>query len=469
MYDSQLLDYFSILTSADRRELRKFVRSPFHNQREDVVQLFDYVDGNVEHGQQKLRKEAVFACIFPDLPFDAKRLNYAMSFLTKVIEAYLIQSEATRQPEQAAFMLQKSLILRGSTALAERAIGQAKTALSASKHRNGAYFQQVARLHLAAYDLRRRARRDDTEGFQAASDAFHIFTITEILHEACAMRSQQSLGNVVFEQPLLSTVLALAGTPQYQAIPAIAAYFHAYQALSDEAQLIDFQKLRAILENDWQLFPESEIRDLYLLAINVCIRKINQRQGVFEQEVLQIYRAGLANKLLLENGQLSPYTYKNVMSAAAKVGEFAWADAFLTEYKAFLPTKDRENLFRYNLALLRFRQGDTATSMTLLRDVNLREPLFQLDARRLLARLYFDANELTALDSLIDNSKIYLHRQKDIGYQREMYFNFFKILEKLLQLDLKNKKEVKILRGLIEATKMLAEREWLLEKLGSEK
>ena len=88
MYDSQLLDYFSILTSADRRELRKFVRSPFHNQREDVIQLFDYVDNNVEHGQQKLRKEAVFACIFPDLPFEAKRLNYAMSFLTKVIEAY---------------------------------------------------------------------------------------------------------------------------------------------------------------------------------------------------------------------------------------------------------------------------------------------------------------------------------------------------------------------------------------------
>ena len=132
MYDSQLIEYFLTLTAADRRELRKFVRSPFHNQREDVVQLFDYVDANVEKGQLKLKKEVVFAALFPDSAFDAKRLNYAMSFLTKALEAYLTQSEVTRQPEQSAFLLQQALILRGANGLAERAVKQAQSALAAS-------------------------------------------------------------------------------------------------------------------------------------------------------------------------------------------------------------------------------------------------------------------------------------------------------------------------------------------------
>ena len=466
MYDSQLIEYFLTLTSTDRRELRKFVRSPYHNQREDVVQLFDYIDANVEKGQIKLKKEVVFAALFPDSAFDAKRLNYAMSFLTKALEAYLTQSEVTRQPEQSAFLLQQALILRGANGLAERAIKQAQSALAATTHRNGAYFQQLARLNLEEYDLRRRTSRGETAGLQVASDAFHVFVVTEILREACAMRAHQSFGTKSFEQPLLPTVLDLAATPQYLAISAVSAYFHAYRALSDDSQLDDFQELRKILESNWHLFPETEMRGLYLMAINVCIRKINQGKRAFEQEVLQIYRAGLDNKLLFENGQLSPYTYKNVMSAAAKIGEYAWADAFLTTYKPFLPSKDRENVFQYIVALLRFRQGDSATAMTLLQSVNLREPLFQLDARRLLARLYFDANELTALDSLIDNTKIYLHRQKDIGYQKEMYVHFFKTLEKMLRMDLKNEKEVAILRGVIIETKLLAEREWLLEKLG---
>ena len=467
MYDSQLLQYFSILNANDRRELRKFVRSPYHNQREDVVSLFDYIDNNLEKGQSRLRKEMAFEAVFPNATFDAKKLNYAMSFLTKIIEAYLTQSEATRQSEHAAFMLHRALILRGAAALSERALAYMRTNLTETTHRNGEYFNQTARLHLAEYDLHSRVRRDDAEGLQAASDAFHVFTITEILRQACAVRSQQSLGNTAFEQPLLLAVLTLAATPQYLAIPTISAYYHAYRALSDDSQLIDFQALRKILEDDWQLFPETEMRGLYLLAINVCIRKINQFERAFEQEVLQIYRAGLSNKLLLENGQLTPYTYKNVMSAAAKVGEYDWANTFLNDYKYFLPIKDRDNVYKYNLALLRFRQGDTPTSMTLLRGVNLREPLFQLDARRLLARLYYDAHELSALDSLIDSTKIYLHRQKDIGYQKEMYAQFFKIMEKLLRLDFKNKKEVGILRGLIEGSKLLAERDWLLEKVSN--
>jgi hypothetical protein len=465
MYDSQLLQYFSALTTSDRRDMRKFVRSPYHNQREDVVRLFEYIDTHIEKGQSKLKKEVAFERIFPNTPFDLKQLNYTMSFLTKVLEAFLVQSEATQQIEQAAFSLHHALILRGASTLAERALEQAKNEVQSTTLRNGEHYNHSSRLHLAEYDLRSRNRRDDTKGLQEASDAFHIFTITEILRQACAVRTQQSLGNTPFEQPLLPTVLSLAATPHYLKISAISAYYHAYQALLDDAQLVDFQALRAILENDWQLFPETEMRGLYLLAINVCIRKINQFERAFEQEVLQIYRAGLQNKLLLENGQLSPYTYKNVMSAATKVGEFDWANTFLEEYKSFLPAKDRENVFRYNLALLRFRQGNTAASMTLLHGVNLREPLFQLDARRLLARLYYDAHELSALDSLIDSTKIYLHRQKDIGYQKEMYVHFFKILEKMLRTDFKNKKELEILRGLIEDTKMLAERDWLLEKV----
>ena len=123
---------------------------------------------------------------------------------------------------------------------------------------------------------------------------------------------------------------------------------------------------------------------------------------------------------------------------------------------------DREMIYKYNRALYFFRSNDYKSAMQLLQTVNPKDVLFNLDARRLLARIYFELKENSALDSLIDTSKIYLHRQKDIGYHREMYLNFFKILELLLK---KDAQKSKLLRGLIEETKYLAEREWLLEKL----
>jgi hypothetical protein len=227
-------------------------------------------------------------------------------------------------------------------------------------------------------------------------------------------------------------------------------------------QFAHFQELRQILETNWQQFPPDEMRGLYIVAINFCLKKINRGNREFEREVLSLYKIGLNNRLLFENNQLSPYTYKNTMIAALKVGEMDWASQFLDEYKAFLPANDRDMLFKYNKALYFFRNNDYEAAMKLLQTVNLREVLFNLDARRLLARIYFELKENTALESLIDNSKIYLHRQKDIGYHREMYFNFFKILEILLKTD---PKKTKLLRGLIDETKYLAEREWLLEKL----
>jgi hypothetical protein len=73
--------------------------------------------------------------------------------------------------------------------------------------------------------------------------------------------------------------------------------------------------------------------------------------------------------------------------------------------------------------------------------------------------------EFSALDSYIESSKIYLHRQKELGYQKEAYANFFRVLEKLLRTDLKSVTLKEQLRHEITDTKMIAERDWLLSKL----
>ena len=43
MKKSQLIDVIRTLAKSEIREFRKWLLSPVHNQREDVVQLFDYL------------------------------------------------------------------------------------------------------------------------------------------------------------------------------------------------------------------------------------------------------------------------------------------------------------------------------------------------------------------------------------------------------------------------------------------
>lgn len=476
MQESQLMQTFNCLTRQDRRDLRLFVRSPFHNTREDVIRLFDYLDKSLDTTKRDMRKETVYNAVFTDfteggkkLSFDLKKLNYTLSFLDKVIREYLTINQLQNEALEKDLLLQQAFILRGADKLATKALTTARQNFDAQPIQNAAAHFHDFRLHRTHYDsISRRERSDDTS-LQESADAFTAFSVAEVLRQGCSMLTQQAFSKRAYRLPFLETALEIAANDKNTEggkLVAIKAYFHAYQSLSKEddaaAQRFHFQELRQILELHWQQFPATEMHGLYVMAINFCIKKLNRGERAYEREVLEIYKIGLHNRLLFENNQLSPYTYKNTMMAAMKVGEMDWAATFLDEYKPFLPPQDREMIFKYNKALYFFRKNDYTSAMSLLQTVNLREVLFNLDARRLLARIYFELNEITALDSLIESSKIYLHRQKGIGYHREMYLNFFKILEILLKTD---PKKGTILRGMIEETKYLAEREWLLSKL----
>jgi tetratricopeptide (TPR) repeat protein len=178
-----------------------------------------------------------------------------------------------------------------------------------------------------------------------------------------------------------------------------------------------------------------------------------------------VYRQGLETQVLMENKVLSPYTYHNAVQLALKVQDFDWAKNFMADFRQYLPAKERESISRHVLAIYYFRKNDFAQAMRLFQEGTPKDSLFNLDARRLLARIYYDLKEFSALDSHIESSKIYLHRQKEIGYGKEAYVNFFKVLERIYRNEGATAASRDTLRAEINDMKLLAEREWLLEKL----
>ena len=103
--------------------------------------------------------------------------------------------------------------------------------------------------------------------------------------------------------------------------------------------------------------------------------------------------------------------------------------------------------------------------MTLLQEVTLKEVLFNLDARRVLMRIYYELGEFSALDSLLESFTVFLHRQKNLGYHKNNYQNLIKFVKKLLQIDLKDEVLKSQLKQDIDDTLELTERDWLLAQL----
>jgi len=135
---------------------------------------------------------------------------------------------------------------------------------------------------------------------------------------------------------------------------------------------------------------------------------------------------------------------------------------YLQEFQAYLPPKERENIFKYNLATFYFRKKDYQQALTLLPYVELGDILENFDSRRMLLLMYFERKEWQALTYLLDSFGIYLQRHKEGGYHREMYLNLVRFLKKMLAQPMPNEDDRRHFRTEIMATTHLAEREWLL-------
>ncbi|MBK9016382.1 MAG: hypothetical protein IPM82_21200 [Saprospiraceae bacterium] len=162
------------------------------------------------------------------------------------------------------------------------------------------------------------------------------------------------------------------------------------------------------------------MRELTTLAVNCCIRQINTRREAGEQafwlgQVFEIYKEGLDNQVFIENGVLSRFTYNNIANAGLGLKAFDWVEGFLTKYKDLLEPRHRESAYLFNLASLHFRKPDYGRALELLTQAEFDDVLHNLDARRMLLRIYFDLGEVTALDSLLDSFTIFLRRPTGCG------------------------------------------------------
>ncbi|MCC6724439.1 MAG: hypothetical protein IT258_08010 [Saprospiraceae bacterium] len=472
MHDSRLVEMLRTLSPAEIKELDKWLRSPFANQREEVVRLFGYLVDKLDSAKAAaLKKEVVHKKLFPGEAFDEKRMAYTMSRLNLAAQSWLVFAEQQSGGE-AAYRLQlaKALRKRGLEQQSERELRLAEAALQAQPHRNMDFHQLSHQLHLERYESSASRQRTAARSFQEWSDEESIVFAAKKLKQASTAHLHKAISEANLQIDFLEEVLAFVEQRQLMNLPAVGIYYLGYKAMTEEEPGAWFGQLREAMRRHFQQFPKAEMRDIYLLAVNYCIRQINTRQQGEEQvfflrQVFDLYTEGLDNEVFIENGVLSRFTYKNIANAGLGLKAFDWVEAFLHQYKEKVEAPHRESAYLFNLASLYFRKPDYDRALELLTRAEFDDVLHNLDARRMLLRIYFDRGELDALESLLDSFTIFLRRRKDVGYLRQNYLNLIRFTKKLLQTPASERAAREKLRSEIMDCKALAEREWLLGRI----
>jgi hypothetical protein len=466
--NSQLLQLFSRLSASQLRKLRLFLRSPYFNRREDVYALFEYLRADQKRKHPKLEREAVFSALYPDDKHDDSRLNFVVHALLTQIKQFLALQEFEQEEQMKELYQCRALRKVGAEKPYKKSFEKLKKDLENHPYQNVGFHYLNYQLYQEEYIYIASQRRAGRMNLEELVKELTIFYLADILRHSCSILTAQRISKEAYELELLEEVLRYVERSSVKHTPAIAIYHQAYHLLVDTAATDEqgFSAFECLIEQHWQQFPPHEIRDIYLLAINYCIQRLNRGQRQFIVRALGLYKQALERNILLENGQLSKFTYNNVLMLALACQEFEWADYFLHQFKSKLPEKERENIFHYNLAVYYFRKPDYDQALTLLnRQLVFDDIFYNLNSRSMLLQIYFEKGLFDLLFSHLDSFATFISRKKQLGYHRENYLNLISFVRKLLNTPESDKVAREQLRANIAATEAVADKKWLLAQL----
>ncbi len=465
MNNSSLFFVFLSLSPKERRDFELFVRSPYINRRDEVSRLYEFMVENITISESALTKEKAWKYVFPNEKYDDKKMRYTMSFLLQALRQFLIYREVEEDLVQSQVLLCRSLRQRRLSKLFESEIHKTMELQEKQPYRNTLYHYNNYKIQFESYEYISQHRRSGDMPLQQLSDELTYFYIADILRQSCTILTHQTISTRNYDLKFLNEVLKHVEENDYSFAPAILIYYYSYKALSNLDNEAHFQEFKKLLYKHWHLFPPVECQDLYILATNYCIKRLNKGDNKYIREGFDLYKSGLENDVFLEDGYLANFNYKNISRLGLALGEYDWVENFLNQYKKKLYPDTRENTYLYNLAFFYFQKPEYDKAMVLLQKVDFDDALNNLDARRMLLRIYYELGEFEPLHSLLDSFKTYISRQKDIGYHKDNYLNLIRIVKKMLRSDLSNPKTRGALITEINNTEALAERAWLLQQL----
>ncbi len=450
----------SVLSNIERKKLLNYLQTKFFSNRKELAplqQAWQRMQG------KPMNEEKLFATALPKKSFNKRDWYLLLSRMQDATEAFL-----GIQHYRADGMQQQLNILRALRRLRlpvffERTLRQARKQREKEHRAEANMLLWDYQTELEYYDFIASPKRGERTNLQAVTDKLDQFFIAEKLKQACLAHSRFLANQEEYEIQYLDAILDdLQSRPELFKVPAITIYASCYQAVVAGGTEQDFLRLRKVLGRFRDYFPETEIREIYLLAIDCCRQEMNAGQPSFLKETQALYQESLAGGYLLIDGFLPAKTFSNIVELGLKSANYQGVATFIRNYEQALPGPDREPVTNLNVARLFYEQENYEHALQALQAVDTKKPYLHLSAKVLQLMIFVEVQEWDAVDGLLQELHTYLQRRDDLGYRGENYRLLLYFCRRLQQLKPGDGASREALANELEAAPSFAEKEWLL-------
>ena len=455
----------ALLKTFDSKELRAFgdfVKSPFFNKNDEIEKLYFHLKklAGQTFPPKKMKKELIFKKLFPSEAYEERRFNHTISQLLKLAERFISLNEYDQNGILNDYHTMIAYNNRNLEKNYVHILRKAKEKLGQVPFRDASYYYQqflIADAEAKRFD-RKNIRAFDNS-LQEVSDALDLYFLSQKLKFLVGMLDREKQLSVKYQHHMMPEVRTYVERENFESIPPIVLYYTTLQTLTEEQSSEYFLQLKELLVVYKDQFPRTEIKEFFYCAINYCINKIRSGEKDYTADLVELYEKGLQQEVLLEEGKISPWTFKNVVKLSLGLGRFDWVEQFVKSNYEKLDKQFREEALHFSLADLNYHRKNYDDSLFHLNQVEFSDIYYWLDGKVMLLKIYHENNETEALLSLIQSFRIYLKRNKRLSDNiKETYLNFTNIL---YEIQRKADTKAAMLLEKIKETRWLTARSWL--------
>ncbi len=479
MQGSKLLQTLGLFSKSELDSLDKFLQSPYFYSEQtpkEIYPLFHYImsySANWDH--PKLQKKAVYKHLYPRKKVISGKVDKLMSALVQQIHSFIGIHFSAHQTNKISDKISIINFFRKRSAgqFSVHYLNKLKKSYEKESIHDKAYYFNG---HLLNSEILQNELIGSTDlkslNIVGTNKSLDIFYILNKLENACFLLSIDR-----FRQPIeikmtiqfLDKLKPICVAQNLLKTPLVAIYYQTFEMLkkvgeSDSA----YWELKELIEENSKYIPKETLKSLNGLIRNFMTYSLNHGATHLLEEIFSLYKDHLKKGFLNhENGILSG-TFKNLVALGLRTKNFNWVFDFLKRYKNKIKgTKFPEDIYQYNLAYYYFALNEYEMALDLIAD-RYDDIFYKISAKRMELKIYYELKS-KILPSKIDAFKVYIFRlpkKAILDHVREnnnLYVNFLRQLSNpKTAID---PKRIERLNTKINNSKLLTEKDWLLEKL----
>lgn len=476
-----LLDLLTSFTSAELERFIKFVRSTYFNTDKYAVKLLSFLKINVigkELFDTRLQLQA-YKMIFGEKiledklpPRQKKMLVAKMSILTKLGKNFLTVEALFNNSTCQEKLLNEQLLEREQFFLFKRYLRKKENQKKSEMMRGVEEYTYEFQVGKAKLDFLHRngllLKEDNLSVLVFNLDMYYLLEKLQLYITMLSIKKAND--SKKFDFSMMETISVICNLPPYNNHPIILLYLRTIDLIKDYNEK-NYEAIVNLLKQHSKVISEKYLIDFYTVCCNFCAYQLRVGKLSYNLELFGLYKAMHENNLLVMNGTIEIFSLKNMVVLGARLGKFKWALHIANAYVSFIQRDIRTSVHQYNLGIIAFYQKKFKASIGHFIRVEKVSLIFDLDARLLLLKSYFE------IDKTYDERTVQIFRSterfilsnKELSFSlKRSYKNFIQILINIYRIKHKiGKRNIFSLKSKLENMNVVIDKKWLLEKIQS--